>query len=236
MRRFIPVFTLLSVLLFGSCESLGLNIDLGKITGKVQGLDDKTIADGLKEALTVGTKLAVKTVSASNGFFKNAAIKILLPSEWADAEKKLRQFGFGKQVDEYIEKMNRAAEQASVQAVDIFVKAVKDMTLSDVRSIWKGADDAATSYFENKTRSSLYNLFYPVIKNTMEELGVTKAYNTLVTNYNNIPGVKKITFDMPGYIDNKALDGLFHMLAAEESKIRHDPAARTTDLLRKVFG
>jgi enolase len=132
--------------------------------------------------------------------------------------------------------MNHAAETAAAGAVDIFVDAVKKMTLSDAVNILHGPDNAATAYFEKNTRTRLYGVFFPVIKNAMDKVGVTKLYKFLIDKYNTIPFIQKKTYDLDRYITDRGLDGLFYMLASEEKKIRKDPAARVTELLRKVFG
>ncbi|MDH4225902.1 MAG: DUF4197 domain-containing protein [Deltaproteobacteria bacterium] len=199
-------------------------------------LDDTTIANGLKEALEVGTRNAAGNVGKKDGFWGNPQIRIPLPAELADVAKKVRQVGLGDEVDTFVATMNQAAENAAPQAVDIFVKAVREMTLSDVRSIWKGDKDAATRYFERHTRAALYQAFQPPVGQVMEQVGVTRNFRKVMDSYNAIPFVKKQSFDIDAYVTNKALDGLFAVLAGEEGKIRHDPAARVTDLLKKVFG
>jgi hypothetical protein len=141
-----------------------------------------------------------------------------------------------KDVNKFVEDMNHAAEKAAEGAVDIFVDGIREMTLTDARKILEGPDNAATEYFENKTRGKLYDVFYPVVKKAMDNLGLTKLFKFLLDTYNGIPGVKKTNFELNDYITNKGLNGLFHMLAEEEKKIRIDPVARVTDLLKEVFG
>lgn len=199
-------------------------------------LDEKTIIAGLKEALEIGTKNAVKVVSKVNGYLKNRDIYIPLPKELEDFTDVLRKIGMKKDVEKFIEDMNHSAEKAAEGAVDIFVDAITKMTLKDARKILEGPDDAATSYFEKQTRGKLYDVFYPVVKTAMDKVGLTKLFEFLVDTHNSIPGVKKIKFELNEYITNKGLDGLFFMLAKEEKKIRDDPAARVTDLLKEVFG
>jgi hypothetical protein len=221
------------VLNLSSCVGMDKLIPGGKEKAK---LDEKTIIAGLKEALQVGTRNAVKLVASDNGFLKNSRITIPLPDdlrEWAD---RLRQIGFGKDVDKFIEDMNHAAEKAAAKAPDIFVDAIRKMTLEDARNILQGADNAATQYFEKHTRGKLYDIFFPVVKDAMDRIGLTKLFRILIDAYNSIPLVKKKTYDLNAYITNKGLDGLFLMLSDEERKIRHDPAARVTELLKKVFG
>ncbi|MDI9425772.1 MAG: DUF4197 domain-containing protein [Spirochaetota bacterium] len=199
-------------------------------------LDEKTIIAGLKEALNIGTGNAVQNISAADGYFKNPQIRIPLPDDlqkWAD---RLRKIGLGKKVDELELSMNRAAEQAAPRAKDIFVDAVKKMTITDAKNILYGKNDnEATLFFEKHTRPSLFTLFFPVMKATLDKVGVTKAYKYLIDQYNTLPLVEKITYDLDSYATNKALDGLFLMISHEEARIRKDPAARVTDLLKKVF-
>jgi hypothetical protein len=199
-------------------------------------LDEKTIIAGLKEALEVGTKNAVEIVSRKNGFLKNRDIYIPLPEELEDFSNVLRKVGLKKEVNKFVEDMNHAAEKAAEGAADIFVDAIMKMTVRDARDILQGPDDAATHYFERQTRNKLYNVFYPVVKDAMDKVGLSKLFAFLVDTYNGIPGVKKTKFELNDYITDKGLDGLFFMLAKEEKKIREDPAARVTELLKEVFG
>lgn len=241
MKKFISFsFIIASIFILASCAGLG-SINLPSSLGSLMGggskqLDEKTIIAGLKEALQVGTENAVKYLSKNNGYFKNADVFIPLPDDLKDVDKALRAIGFGKKMDEFIEDMNHAAEKAAEKAADIFINAIKQMTLSDARNILFGDDTEATQYFEGKTRNELYSLFFPVIKNTLDKLGVTKLYKTLLDAYNKIPLLKKKNYDIDKYATNLALDGLFYMLGEEEKKIRKDPAARVTELLRTVFG
>jgi hypothetical protein len=199
-------------------------------------LDEETIIAGLKEALEIGTDNAVQMVSKRNGFLNNPAIFIPLPGELEDMADVLKRIGMKKDVDKFINNMNHAAEEAAKGAADIFIDAITEMTLTDARNILEGADNAATTYFENKTRRDLYDVFYPVVKNAMDKVGLTNLFKFLVDTYNGIPGVRKTNFELNDYITNKGLDGLFYMLAEEEKKIRIDPVARVTDLLKEVFG
>lgn len=209
-----------------------------KITGsEKKELDEKTIIEGLKEALQVGAKKAVQKTSAQNGFFGNAEIKIPMPKELQKTESNLRKVGLSKKVDEFIESMNRAAEKAAPKAADIFMKAVKNMSLKDAKKIlYDGKDDEATRYFEKNTRQELYRLFFPVVKESLDAVGATQLYKFLIEKHNSLPMVEKKQYDLDRYVTDKALDGLFLMLAREEREIRKNPAARVTDLLKKVFG
>jgi len=206
----------------------------GPAQGK--GLDKETVAAGLKEALTVGSQNAVKTVSQTDGFFKNPAIKIPLPEKVQKVEKPLRKIGLGKQVDEFILTMNRAAEKAAPPAKDIFIGAIKEMTIVDALNILKGGDTAATEYMRSKTYDKLYGLFKPTVSKAVMEVGVTKAYQQLVDKAKKSRLIKDESLDLDHHVTSKALNGLFFMLGQEEKKIRKDPVAQVTDLLKKVFG
>jgi len=206
----------------------------GPAQGK--GLDTETVTAGLKEALTVGSQNAVKIVSQTDGFFKNPAIKIPLPEKVQKVEKPLRKIGLGKQVDEFILTMNRAAEKAAPPAKDIFIGAIKEMTIVDALNILKGGDTAATEYMRSKTHDKLYGLFKPTVSKAVMDVGVTKAYQQLVDKSKKSRLIKDESLDLDHHVTSKALDGLFFMLGQEEKKIRKDPVAQVTDLLKKVFG
>jgi hypothetical protein len=203
--------------------------------GQTAGLSDEKIGSGLKEALKIGTENAVGLTGKTDGYFLNQAIKILMPEKLRTVEKGLRAVGYGSQVDELVLSMNRAAEQAAPAAKDIFWNAIGEMTFEDVRKIWSGNETAATDYFKGKTTDRLTAAFRPAVDKTMNEVGVTRQYKELVGKYESIPFVKKETFDIDGYVVTKALDGLFHVVGEEERKIRTNPQARVTDLLKEVF-
>jgi hypothetical protein len=204
--------------------------------GQTSGLSDAKIASGLKEALKIGAENTVNLTGKTDGYFLNQAIKILMPEKLRTLEKGLRVVGYGAQVDEFILSMNRSAEKAAPAAKQIFWDAIGEMTFEDVRKIWSGNDTAATDYFRGKTTERLTAAFRPVVDKAMNEVGVTRQYKELVGKYESIPFVKKETFDIDGYVVTKALDGLFHVLGEEERKIRTNPEAQVTDLLKEVFG
>jgi hypothetical protein len=204
--------------------------------GKNKGLTNETVVSGLKEALRIGSGNAVSLNGKVDGYFKNAAIKILMPEKLKSLEKGLRLAGQSRQVDEFVLSMNRAAEKAAPFAKDIFWGAIKRMTFSDATRILKGGDTAATDYFREATTEELTTAFQPIVTQSMESIGVTRQYKVLAGRYNALPFVKSQAFDLDRYVVDKALDGLFYVLAEEERKIRTDPAARVTDLLRTVFG
>jgi hypothetical protein len=204
--------------------------------GNLGGLSDSKVASGLKEALRIGSENAVAQTGRLDGYFATEAIKILMPENFRQAERGLRAVGFGAKADEFVLSMNRAAEAAAPAARQIFGDAILAMSFDDARKILSGADTAATDYFKNKTSDRLTSAFRPVIEKTMSENGVTRQYNDLVTYSKRIPFVKSPSLDITQYVVSKALDGLFYTLAQEEKKIRKDPVARTTSLLKEVFG
>jgi hypothetical protein len=198
--------------------------------------DKDTVAAGLKEALTIGSQNAVKAGAQPDGYFKNPAIKIPLPEKVQKVEKPLRKVGLSKQVDEFILTMNRAAEKAAPQAKDIFVGAVRDMTILDAINILKGGDTAATDFMRSKTYDKLYGSFKPTVTEAVMSVGVTKAYENLIGKAKKTKLIKDESLDLDHHVTSKALDGLFYLLGQEEKKIRKDPVAQVTDLLKKVFG
>jgi hypothetical protein len=244
MKKTILLSSLLVVLLSADAQGLkGLlkkdssgKTGIGKIfnTGSKSGLSNDEIISGLKEALNVGTNNASKQLSAVDGFFKDAAIKILMPDEAKKVESKLRGLGMGKQVDNAILSMNRAAEDAAREVAPIFMNAIKGMTIGDGVSILKGGDFAATNYLKDKTTASLTEKFRPVIEASLEKVNATKYWNTIFSTYNKF-SLEKVNPDLTAYVTEKALAGVFHQVGLEEQKIRKDPLARTTDILKKVF-
>ncbi len=204
--------------------------------GQQSEMSDAKIGSGLKEALKIGTENTVNLTGRQDGYFLNQAIKILMPEKLRNLEKGLRAVGYGPQVDEFVLSMNRAAEQAAPFAKQIFWDAVGEMTFEDARKILSGHETAATDYFKSKTTDKLTVAFRPVVDREMNEVGVTRQYKELVGRFQAIPFVKSESFDIDHYVLTKALDGLFHVLGEEERKIRTNPAARVTDLLKEVFG
>ena len=201
-----------------------------------KGLTEKDAADGIKEALINGTGESVKLVSVLDGYWGNPEIKIPFPSEAKEMETKLRAIGMGKKVDEFNESMNRAAEKAAVEAKPIFVAAIKGMTVRDAINIVRGADNAATMYLKKTTSPELVGKFQPIVKSSLDNVKATRYWSDLISIYNKIPLVKKMNPNLTEYVTQKAIDGLFIMIAKEELKIRRDPMARTSELLKRVFG
>ncbi|MGE5751440.1 MAG: DUF4197 domain-containing protein [Nitrospirota bacterium] len=197
--------------------------------------DTDTIVSGLKEALSTGAKNGVKSVSQVDGYFGNPLIKIPMPEKIQRIEKALRKAGFNKEVDRFILSMNRAAEKAAPQALTLFVDSVKGMTIPDAVGILRGNDTAATDYLKSKTFNELYQSFKPSISSSMNDVGVTRTFKEMMDKTRRIPFLKKESVDLDHYVTSKALDGLFTVVGQEEKKIRKDPAARVTELLKTVF-
>lgn len=223
---------------FVSCTSSQFGNTLSTIGGVISDGDKLTESDviaGLKQALTNGVTNGSNEVSSVDGYLKNAAIKLLVPPEMQKVANTLRDIGAGKLVDDFVLSLNRAAEDAAKEAKPIFISAVKGMTVQDAWGILKGDKNAATNYLRKTTSQQLYDAFKPKVKASLDKVGATKHYNAVMTRYNKIPFVEKVNPDLDDYATNKAVDGIFHMIEKEEGKIREDPAARTTDLLKKVF-
>ena len=196
--------------------------------------NDEIIA-GLKEALAVGTEKAVALVSQTDGYNRNPDIKIPLPESVEKVEKYLRAAGYGEKVDAFELSMNRAAERAAPEAKSIFRDAIGQMSFEDASKILNGRDNEATLYFEDKTSGRLQELFKPIVKDAMGEVGVTRSFQDLNAKAESMPFGKSLSFDLDQYVTDGALNGLFKMLAEQERQIRTQPAARATDLLQKVF-
>lgn len=226
---------LLSFALFSGMATAQISLDKLKKAVKGESLSTEEVAAGLKEALTNGASKGSDLVSQVDGYFKNAEIKIPFPPEVQKVETKLRQMGMGDQVDKFVLALNRGAEDAAKEAKPIFVTAIKQMTIQDAWSILKGEDDSATQYLKRTTTSQLTEKFKPVIQKSLEKTNATKYYKDLVTTYNKIPMVQKVNPNLDDYATEKAISGLFVMVAKEEKSIRDNPTARTTELLKKVF-
>ena len=210
--------------------------EANKILNPSKALSNQEVVSGLKEALTIGTNNSSAAASKLDGFNKNPQIKIPFPSEAIKVKNTMEDLGMKSQVDKFVLTLNRAAEEASKDAAPIFINAVKSMSIGDGFTILKGSDDAATVYLKDKTSVELKQKFKPVVKNAIQKVEVTKYWNPLITKYNQLPGVQKMNPDLDEYITQKTMEGLFKLVAQEELKIRKDPVARVTDLLKKVFG
>ncbi len=200
------------------------------------GLTNDKIVAGLKEALRVGTGNAVALTGKPDGFLKNAAIKILLPEKLRTAGKTLRMVGMGSQVDALEVGMNRAAEQAAPKAKQIFLNSLNRMTFTDARQIFTGGDTAATDYFKHTSSDELTTAFAPIVHRAMENVGVVRQYNQLMKNPMLSAVANDKSFNLDDYVVGKTMDGLFYMVGEEEKKIRKDPAAQVTPILKEVFG
>ncbi|WP_428658309.1 DUF4197 domain-containing protein [Runella sp.] len=202
----------------------------------VGNLSNDEIVQGLKEALKVGISNGASQASALDGYFKNNLIKLAFPPDVQRVETKLRQIGLGGEVDKFILSLNRAAEDAAKKSKPVFVKAITSMTIQDAVGILRGDSTAATQYLRKSTNQELYNQFFPVVDSTLKLNNATKYYADLVNTYNKLPLVQKVNPDLKQYATQKAIDGLFVLVAQEERKIRKDPVARVNDVLQKVFG
>ncbi len=227
------ILLFISILCLTSCAELQTIAD--NLPQEGYGLSEQDIANGLKQALDKGIDDQVQKLTQENGFYGNAAVKILLPDELQKVEKGLRDFGLGSLADEGIKALNRAAEDAVKEATPIFVSAVKEMTFTDAKNILLGDDKAATSYLQSKTTNSLYNKFNPVIKNSFAKVGADQIWSNLINKYNALPLTQNVNPDLTDYVTTQALSGVFTMIAEEEKEIRNNYSSRTTDLLRKVF-
>jgi hypothetical protein len=244
----IYVFTIVVILFFAGIAQAGLfdSILKGVMGKSSQETDTNTtpinnskIIPGLKEALTIGTRNAINTVSKTDGYFGNKDIAIMMPEKIQMVANILKQAGFKEHVDKFILSMNRAAEKAGPKAAPLFVDAIKEMSVQDAENILNGGDTAATDYFKNKTADKLYEAFKPTVSSSMNTVGVTRSYKEMMNKYQSIistiPFIEKDSLDLDGYVTDKAINGLFYMVGQEEKKIRTDPAARVTDLLKTVF-
>ena len=200
-------------------------------------LDEPTVVAGLKEALRVGTQNTVQTTARVDGFLGNQLIRIVVPEQLASAASTLRQLGLGGQVEQLETGMNRAAELAAGEARDVFWNAITGMTIADAWGILHGGNTAATDYFRERTQASLRARFHPIVVQKIQEVGVSRVYGRIADAYNSLPvsGTQRLV-DLDEYVTDRALAGLFTVLATEEQRIRRDPLARTTELLRRVFG
>jgi hypothetical protein len=228
------IFTILMMVFFlSSCDVLQQLP--GATTGT--GISQYEASEGIKQALGQGLGRAVSNLNVTDGFFKSALYKILLPPEAQKIERTFRTLGLGSLVDKAILSINRGAEDAAGFATPIFIDAIKSMTLTDAINLVRGGDTSATHFFREKTTNKLINAFRPVIQNSLDKVEATKYYGDLITRYNNFPTtINKLNPDLAGYVTLRATDALFNLIAKEEKNIRENPVARTTDLLKKVFG
>ena len=226
-------------MLCGACTVTQINqavSDADKALGASNTLSTSEVGEGLKEALINGISKGSDLASHVDGYFKNPEIKIPFPPDIKKVEDKLRQIGLGNQVDQFVMTLNRGAEDAAAQAKLIFIEAIRQMSIDDAWGILKGQPNAATQYLKKTTTAQLKTKFTPVIKNSLDKTDATKYYGDLVSTYNRIPLIQKVNPDLTNYATDLAIQGLFTMIAKEEKNIRENPVARTTDLLKRVFG
>jgi hypothetical protein len=234
MRKWI----FLGVLILGLSHIGHSQITFKKLQKALGGeaVSNDEVTEGLKEALVKGISEGSDLVSQVDGYFKNPAIKIPFPPEVEQVETTLRQVGLGGEVDKFVLTLNRGAEDAAKEAKPIFLAAIRQMTIEDAWSILRGQNDAATQYLKKSTSELLKEKFKPVIQNSLSKVNATKYYSDLVSSYNRIPLVQKVNPDLDEYATERAIEGLFVMIAKEEKNIRENPLARTSELLKKVFG
>jgi len=236
LKIFVLLFFIVNIKSFAQFNWNKTIKDVTHTVGNGGKLSNDDIVKGLKEALKVGSRNSAAKASQEDGYFKNPMIKIPFPEEAEEMKSTLINMGMRRQVDEFVLTMNRAAEDAAKKAAPVFLNAITKMTIKDGVNILKGKDDAATQYLKTNTSVQLKKEFLPIVKESINKVQVTKYWNPLITSYNKIPFVKKLNPDLEDYVTQKAIDGLFMLVAQEEYKIRKDPAARVTDILKKVFG
>lgn len=237
MRYLLPLL-LMALPLTGFSQLDFKKLEKG-VSQTIQGkkpLSESEVVAGLKEALQVGSRNASGNASKTDGYFGNTLIKIPFPPEAGAMESKLRSIGMSKQVDEFILTVNRAAEEAGKEAAPVFVDAITGMSVTDGFQILRGTDTAATGYLRQRTSAALHEKFKPIIRKAINKVEVTRYWNPLAASYNKIPFVDPVNPDLEEYITRRALSGLFTLLTQEEARIRKDPAARVSDLLKRVFG
>ena len=227
------VLFLTGVALFGGVEIQQIKAQFSLPKGILEKKVD--IAAGLKEALNNGISKQVSKLTAIDGFYKNEAVKILLPAELQKVDKTLRGMGMAKLADDGLKVLNRAAEEAVKEATPIFVEAVKNMSFKDAKTILMVNENAATTYLQNETTTALYGKFSPVIQNSLSNVGADKIWATILTKYNAIPLVKKVNPDLKDYVTQETLKGVFKMVAIEEKAIRTNLKERNSEILKKVF-
>jgi hypothetical protein len=237
MKKLLTVLFLFSgIAVMGQSSDILSSIKKTISGGSGSSLSSDDIVAGLKQALSLGAQKSADRLSVVNGFLDDKAVEILMPPQAQKVEKTLRNMGMGKLVDDAITSMNHAAEDASKSAAPIFINAIKNMTVTDGVNILKGSDTAATAYLRKSATPQLTKAYTPVIDSALQKTGATKYWKDVFDTYNKIPLVSKVNPDLSSYVTQKAIDGIFYYVAQEEIKIRKDPAAQVTDLLKKVFG
>lgn len=237
MKKHIILFLVLAATVSRSEAQVNLQTVTNTINSALgNGLSDADITKGLKEALRVGSDNASQKASKTDGFYKNTQIRIPFPNDARDMKKTLVSLGMKKQVEDFERQLNRAAEDAAKKAAPIFLSAITSMTINDGLTILRGKNDEATQYLKRSTTQQLSKEFRPVIQASLKKVQITKYWNPLFTKYNKLPMVKKVNPSLDDFVTQRAIEGLFKLVAEEEGKIRKDPAARINDILKKVFG
>ncbi|AHM59581.1 hypothetical protein D770_06590 [Flammeovirgaceae bacterium 311] len=239
MRKQIITAGLGAILLMNAgCTTQQINQAIGGVNdalGQNQEVTTTEVAQGLKEALTVGISKGAQQAAQVDGYYGNPRLRIPFPPEVQKVEQRLRQIGLGSEVDKFVLSLNRGAEEAAKEAKPVFVAAIKSMTIQDAWNILRGQDDAATQYLMRTTSGELKSRFQPIVSQSLQNVNATRYYGDLVNTYNKIPGVQRVNPDLEAYATDKAIEGLFLLVAEEEKNIRENPVARTTELLRRVF-
>lgn len=240
MKQILSISLIISILTLQSCA--GQKINLGKVLGGIidqtqsGALTNDDVVMGLKEALKVGINKGADSASKMNGYYLNPKIKIPFPPEVQKVENALRKIGLGSEVDKFVISLNRGAEEAAKEAKPIFINAILNMSFSDAWGILRGEKNAATMFLKRTTSAALVQAFTPTIEKALQKTQATKYYTDLATTYNALPFTQKVNPDLKGYATQKAIDGLFILVEEEEARIRENPLARTTELLKRVFG
>jgi len=229
IKRIFVIFLIFNLTACAELQQVVNQLPQGEMIGNTD------IASGLRQALNFGINKQVSKLTAKDGFFKNEIVKILLPTEIQKVDKALRDIGLSNLADEGLKILNRAAEDAVIEATPIFINAVNNITFTDAKTILLGQDDAATLYLTEKTQTELYNKFHPIIKNSFEKVGADQIWENLITKYNTIPFTNNVNPDLTNYVTGEALKGVYTMIAIEEKDIRTKLSSRTTDLLKTVF-
>lgn len=224
------IIAIAGIMIFSSCA------ELQTIASQFpQGVTDAEISSGLKQALEFGIEKEVTSLAKEDGFFSNELVRIALPPELQKVDKTLRDVGLDALADEGLRVLNSAAEDAVGEAIPVFTEAVKGITFADARNILLGGDNAATLYLSGRTEEELYTRFNPIITNSLDKVGATQVWSNIIQKYNSLPLTSNVNPDLPDYVTNEALEGVFLMISKEEKEIRNNISARTTDLLRRVF-
>ncbi len=234
--RLIPV--MLALAFFAGCSEKEIRQNYERLNASIEEvpLTENEVRAALRDALARGITRGASMASAKDGYLGNSRLKIEFPPDVVEVEKALRKAGFGNEVDRFVRRLNRSAEQAASLAKPIFIKAITEMSIGDAFEILNGPEDAATRYLERRAGDDLRDEFLPVVRDQLDETSATRYYGEIVETYNRLPFVSKVDPDLVGYATDRAIDGLFVLIADEEAKLRANPRARTTRLLRRVFG